>query len=102
MNIHDFIRALNAYVEAQKTNDHDGDGESLLEMMFNTYTELKGFDNQIIREDFEALYVAMNGKSLQEIDQVIFPVCDLCRDHQKVGFIEGVKVGFILRSELIE
>ena len=102
MNINDFIRALSAGVEARTPSCYDGDEESLLETLFNIYTELKGFDNKIIREDFEALYTAINGKSRQEIDAVIYPVCDLCRDHQKVGFIEGVKVGFTLRSELSE
>ena len=102
MNINEFVRVLSAYVESQTPSCHDGDEESLLEMLFNIYTELKGFDNQVIRKDFEALYTAVNGKSLQEIDAVIYPVCDLCRDHQKVGFIEGVKVGFTLRSELSE
>ena len=102
MNINEFVRVLSACVETKTLNYHDGDEETLLEMLFNIYTELKGFDNQIIREDFEALYATVNGKSLQEIDAVIYPVCDLCRDHQKVGFIEGVKVGFILRSELME
>ena len=102
MNSNDFICALSTYVETKTLNYHDGDEETLLEMLFNIYTELKGFDNQAIRKDFEALYTAINGKSLQEIDAVIYPVCDLCRDHQKVGFIEGVKVGFTLRSELTE
>ena len=100
MNIADFVAALKAYVEAYTPNDQDGDAETLLEMLFNVYTEFNGFDNQIIREDFNNLYAAMNGKPLREIDQVIYPVCTLCRNHEKTGFQEGVKVGIRLAQEI--
>lgn len=99
MNINDFINVMKAYVEAQNPNYQDGDAESLLEMLFNVYTEFNGFDNEIIREDFNALYTAMNGKTLREMDQIIYPVCTLCRDHEKTGFVEGIKVGIRLAQE---
>lgn len=44
----------------------------------------------------------MNGKSLQEIDRVIDPVCTLCRDHEKAGFIQGILLGVRLERELSE
>ena len=99
MNITEFISRLKAYVETHTPNNQDGDTETLLEMLFNVYTEFNGFDNQIIREDFNNLYTAMNGKTLREMDQIIYPVCTLCRDHEKTGFQEGVKVGIRLAQE---
>lgn len=48
----------------------------------------------------EELYRLMNGKSLKEIDEIIYAVCTLCRDHEKAGFLEGVKVGVLLAKEL--
>ena len=42
----------------------------------------------------------MNGKPLKEIDEIIYAVCALCRDHEKTGFIEGVKVGMRLAEEI--
>ena len=42
----------------------------------------------------------MNGKPLKEIDEIIYAVCTLCRDHEQAGFIEGVKVGMSLAKEL--
>ena len=100
MNITDFITRLMVYVEATIPREEDHSPESLLEMLFNVYTEFNGFDNQVIREDFNDLYTAMNGKTLREIDQIIYPVCTLCRDHEKTGFQEGVKVGIRLSREL--
>ena len=100
MNITEFITRLKAYIEATTPESEDHSPESLLEMLFNVYTEFNGFDNQIIREDFNDLYTAMNGKTLREMDQLIYPVCTLCRDHEKVGFQEGIKVGIRLALEV--
>jgi len=46
------------------------------------------------------LYRQMNGMSLREMDKIIYPVCKLCRDHEKAGFVEGVKIGIKLLKEL--
>ena len=99
MNITEFIVRLKAYVETTIPKSEYLSPESLQEMLFNVYTEFNGFDNQIIREDFNDLYTAMNGKTLREMDQIIYPVCTLCRDHEKVGFQEGIKVGIRLAQE---
>ena len=100
MNITEFIIRLKTYVEATTPRSENLSPESLLEMLFNVYTEFNGFDNQIIREDFNDLYTAMNGKTLREMDQIIYPVCTLCRDHEKAGFREGIKVGIRLAQEV--
>ena len=100
MNITEFITRLKAYVEATTLRSDDLTPESLLEMLFNVYTEFNGFDNQIIREDFNDLYTAINGKTLREMDQIIYPVCSLFRDHEKAGFQEGIKVGIRLAQEV--
>ena len=62
MNITEFVTRLKAYVEATTPKSEGHSPESLLEMLFNVYTEFNGFDNQIVREDFNNLYTAMNGK----------------------------------------
>ena len=100
MNITEFITRLKAYVEATIPREEDLSPESLLEMLFNVYTEFNGFDNQVIREDFNDLYTAMNGKTLREMDQIIYSVNTLCRDHEKNGFQERVKVGVRLATEV--
>ena len=57
-------------------------------------------DNAAIKADFEERYQLVNGMPLQEIDEIIYAVCTLCRDHEKVGFIKGVKVGMMMLQEL--
>ena len=59
-------------------------------------------DDGTIKENFIELYRLMNGMELREMDKIIYPVCTLCREHQRSGFVEGIKVGIRLREELAE
>ena len=49
---------------------------------------------------FEDLYQRMHGMLLREMDRIVDAVCTLCREHEKVGLLEGVKVGACLGKEL--
>ena len=79
-----------------------GDTESVLTLLYEAYAESNKMDDGTIKEDFHELYRLMNGMELREMDKIIYPVCTLCRDHQRSGFVEGVKVGVRLREELAE
>lgn len=74
--------------------------ESVMERLFECYNAQNGFDNEQICRDFEALYEAMHDKPLREQDEVVYATCALCRDYEKAGFIEGVKVGLRLAQEV--
>ena len=79
-----------------------GDGESVLTLLYEAYADSNKMDDGTITQDFNELYQQMNGMELREMDRIIYPVCTLCRDHQRSGFVEGVKVGIRLREELAE
>ena len=79
-----------------------GDGESVLRMLYECHNENSPYDNEQTRADFNELYQQMNGMPIREVDRIIYPVCRLCRDHERSGFIEGIKVGIRLREELVE
>lgn len=76
------------------------DGETVLGILYECHNENCPYDNAQIKADFNELYLLMNGMELWEMDKIIYPVCTLCRDHEKSGFIEGVKVGMLLYTEL--
>ena len=99
MKMDEFMTALQSKIDTLQPNYPDN-AQSILEVLFDAYAESSGFDNATIKADFEELYRLMNGKSLKEIDEIIYTVCTLCRDHEKAGFIEGVKVGTSLTKEL--
>ena len=77
-----------------------GDADSVLGLLYECFNENNPYDNEQIRADFEALYQKMNGLPLQEVDRVIYPVCTLCRDHERAGFVEGVRMGVLLAQEV--
>ena len=64
--------------------------------------ESNPYDNEQIKENFNELYRLMNGMEPREIDRIIYPACRLCRDHERAGFIEGIKIGVLLQAELTE
>ena len=99
MKMNEFMTALQTSLATQQPN-YPNNAESILEVLFDAYNESSGFDNAAIKSDFEELYRRMNGKPLKEIDEIIYTVCTLCRDHEKAGFIEGIKVGMSLAKEL--
>ena len=95
-----FFATLKTHIQQHPPNY--GDGESVLTMLYECHNENSPYDNEQIKEDFNELYRQMNGMELREMDKIIYPVWTLCRDHQRSGFVEGIKVGIRLRMELTE
>ena len=93
-----YLEKLQAYAAS---SDRGKDApETILEMLYDAYGEYHNTEDEGIRMAFQQLYGAMHGKSLMEQDEIIYAVCTLCRDHEKAGFIEGIKVGMSLAKEL--
>lgn len=97
MSIEEYIRILKAHVEAQEPDF--GDGESVLTLLYEAYNEVNTMDDAKIKADFHHLYELMNGMSLRDMDKIIYPVCTLCRDHERSGFTHGVQIGIRLAQE---
>lgn len=95
-----YFEKLKAYIEAHPPNF--GDGESVLTTLYECHNENNPYDNEQIKADFTELYCQMNGMELRDMDRIIYPVCRLCRDHERSGFIEGIKIGILLQAELTE
>lgn len=93
-----FYDVLNQYVS--KNHPDFGDGESVLTLLYEAYSECNRLDDTQIKADFNELYRLMNGMELRDMDKIIYPVCKLCRDHERSGFIEGIKIGIRLAHEL--
>lgn len=97
MNMAEYIRALETYVASRKLNL--GDGESILSLLYEAYGDANRIDDDQIKADFGELYHLLNGMTLREMDWIINPVCALCRDHERNGFVHGVQVGIRLAQE---
>ena len=95
-----FINRLSELLSDYHLDYHSATTSSLLEILYLVYIENSGVDNDEIRQNFSNLYTALTGRTIHEIDDIIDIVCDLCCDHEKNGFIEGVKVGVKLAQEV--
>ena len=99
--------ALNNYFEnlreyiTEKPLDF-GDGDSVLTLRYEAYADNNRMDDERIKEDFKKLYHLINGMTQTQMDTILNPVCALCIEHQRSGFVEGIKIGIRLRTELAE
>ena len=65
-----FFETLKAHIE-QHPPDY-GDGESILEILYEFHNENSTYDNEQIKADFNELYQQMNGMPLREMDKIIY------------------------------
>lgn len=97
--MNEYVAVLRKYV-ADNPPNYGSDALSILEMLFTHYHECNNTDTAAVKAAFEDLYQQMHGMPLREIDRIVDAVCTLCREHEKAGFVEGVKVGIWLEKEL--
>ena len=101
MKMTEFVYTLQQRLDAENIN-FGNDADSALSFLCNAYYDQNcSSDTDEIQQAFEELYEAMNDKTIWEMDEIIYPVCKLCREHEKAGFIEGVKIGIRLSEELL-
>ena len=77
-----------------------GNGDSVLAMLYEAYSDCNQMEDAQIKAAFEELYRQMNGMELHEMDRILGPVCSLCRNHERAGFVAGIKIGIMLNHEL--
>lgn len=100
MKMTEFVHTLRAGLENANIN-FGSDADSGLGFLCDAYYDQNCFyESDEIKQAFEDLYESMNGKNLREMDEILYPVCALCRTHQQSGFTDGIKLGFLLFNEL--
>ena len=85
---------------AENPPNYGSDANSILEMLYRDYHQCNDADTAAVKAAFEDLYRRMHGMPLREMDRIVDAVCTLCREHEKAGFVEGVKVGICLQDEV--
>jgi len=100
MKMTEFVHALQLKLSDENINSGN-DADSILSFLCDAYYDHNcSHESDEIKQAFENLYEAMNDKTIREMDEIIYPVCSLCRAHQQSGFAEGLKFGFLLSQEL--
>ena len=93
-----YINALQEYCKQNPPNH--GDHQSVINLLYWTYTEYNPIDEQNLRNSFTKLRSQFPHLSLQEFDPVFAVVSDLCADHERLAFCEGLRLGVTLMQEL--
>ncbi len=91
-----YIAQVNTYLENRPISQK----EPVLELLGQFYTIDNPVDNAAIRCRFEKLDQILKPLTLTQNNQVFNLVCDLCTEHTKKAFLEGVQAGFCLSREL--
>ena len=100
MDMKKYLAALQVKESTQQAN-FGKDADTVLELLYNTYYEhVCTDDTDEIKQAFDELYHSMTGKTLEEKDEIIDTICNLCRLHQQTGFIDGIRLGIQLAQEL--
>ena len=97
--MNEYIDTLKQYMSEHPPN-YGRDAHTILEMLYCYYHECNNADSDAVKAAFEDLYQRMQGMTLREMDRIVDAVCTLCREHEKAGFVEGVKVGIVIEKEL--
>ena len=97
--MNEYVAAMRKYVEENPPN-YGSDAHTILEMLFTYYHECNNTDTDAVKAAFEDLYQRIHGMPLREMDRIVDAVCTLCREHEKAGFVEGVKVGIMLGEDI--
>lgn len=75
---------------------------SVLEILYDSYREQHPMDTEKISEQYADLSDVLSKLTLKEHDRVWDLTCGLCTEHEKNGFLEGVRMGVSLAAELME
>lgn len=72
-----------------------GDAQAVVDQIYWAYMENHRIDNDKTNERYAALREKV-GLPLWEYDEVLYIVSDLCLEHGRLAFMEGLKVGWTL------
>lgn len=75
-----------------------GDAESVLGILYEYYMEHGSSDSEKIMSQFATLRALVN-LPLQEYDPIFYVVSDLCMEHGRLAFSEGLRMGMELTME---
>ena len=91
---------MREYLNTEELYCGDPDIHSLLELLYRCYTEHNPIDNAEIRAAFSSLDGMLGKLTLAENDQVFYTLCRICSETEHLAFMEGLRVGLRLESEI--
>ena len=93
-------KRLNAYITAHPFDPGDSNCETVLDQLYQAYTESHESDPPEIRDGFKELDDLLGNLSLDDNSAVWNLCCQLCTAYDHKAFLDGLQYGAHLISEL--
>lgn len=100
--MHSYTEKMKAYLAAKTPDYGYSDVHSMLEMLYNCYTTHNPIDSEHIRSLFREQGSILSKLHYHEVDRIFTITNDICAEHERVAFLEGLHVGARLTMELTE
>ena len=91
---------LKAYIEAHPFDPGESDCETVLDQLYHAYQESHEFDPPDIRDGFRELDDLLGHLPLEDNNTVFNLCCSLCIAYEHKAFLDGLKYGAYMMSEL--
>jgi len=95
-----YIQKLKNYLADTPLDFEEDDVNSVLEFLYKCYMEEKAGDSETIRAGFGEIDQLISSLTLDENNRIFELVCDLCSEHGKRAYLEGIHIGVRLQKEL--
>ena len=96
----EYLRKLRAYVAEHPPDIHSDGVHTILDALFWSYCESAGTDNENVQQGYNTLQQHLQRLPAQDANTIINTVNDLCWEYDRLGFINGFKMGIRLEQEL--
>ena len=96
----ELAQQLKAYIEAHPFDPGDSECETVLDQLYQAYTDSHESDPQEIRNGFKELDDLLGGLSLDDNNAVWNICCQLCTAYERKAFLDGLQYGAYLIQEL--
>ena len=98
--MNEIAKRLNAYITAHPFDSGDSDCETVLDQLYQAYTESHESDPPEIRDGFKELDALLEQLSLDDNNAVWNLCCHLCTAYERKAFLDGLKYGAHLMQNL--
>ena len=96
----DIAHRLNAYIESHPLDLGDSDCKSVLDQLYQAYTESHESDPAEIGDGFKELEEFLHTLPLDDNNAVFNLCCRICMAYEHKAFLDGLQYGACLIREL--
>ncbi len=96
----DYIRELQTYVREHKITFWQDGPQPCLDVLWWHYSEFHKPESEDIKEDFRLVWNCIEKLPTQDRDELFAEVCCLCAEHERVAFVNGLRLGAQLMLEI--